>query len=106
VFDVNMGKLVDRLTQRGYNREETENIVETLSFDRSITRNSVKSDKCKDMTLCLVTTYSKNGPNIHKIVKEHWAMVEQDEIGKEICNAPPIVAFKRNKNLKEMLKSA
>jgi hypothetical protein len=75
VFDENMGKLVDRLTQRGYNREETENIVETLSFeDRSITLNSVKSEKCKDMPLCLVTTYSKNGPNIHKIVKEHWAL--------------------------------
>ena len=43
-------------------------------------------------------------PKIPKIVNKHWrAMVSQDTYIKEVFEEPPLVAFKRNQNLKELL---
>ena len=51
----------------------------------------------------LVITYSNALPNIHSILRKHIKILHQSERLKKIFPDPPIVAFKRDKNLKDIL---
>ena len=44
-------------------------------------------------------------PNINKVIRKHWNILEINESLKEIFNCQPITAFRRNKNLKELIGS-
>ena len=51
-----------------------------------------------------VVSYNPQLPNMEKIVKKHWrSMVVQNQYLKEVFEQPPIVAYKRNKNIKETI---
>ena len=51
-----------------------------------------------------VVSYNPQLPNIEKIVQKHYrSMVAQDQYLQEVFEQPPIVAYKRNKNIKETL---
>ena len=51
--------------------------------------------------LPLVITYSKVLPNIHKILKKYMKILYNSEKMKGIFDEPPIVSYKRDKNIKD-----
>ena len=51
----------------------------------------------------LVITYSKQLPDIRKIIKTHLNLLHKSDRMKTIVKAPPLVAFRRDRNLGEIL---
>jgi hypothetical protein len=51
----------------------------------------------------LVITYSKALPNIHEILKKNMKILYNSEKMKRIFDEPPIVSYKRDKNIKDIL---
>ena len=52
----------------------------------------------------LVTTYHPCMPPISKITKKHWqVMTDESQIMKSCFHQPPVIAYRRNKNLRDIL---
>ena len=50
-----------------------------------------------------VIHYDPRLPSVNTIVKKHWRVMIQDPHMKEIFPDPPLIAYKRQKNLRQML---
>ena len=50
-----------------------------------------------------VLTYNPALPSVSKILQKHWRVMTQDPYLKEVFPQPPMVAFRRAKNLKDHL---
>jgi hypothetical protein len=50
--------------------------------------------------------FNTNTTHIGQIVKKHWHLIESDPTLKILWPNIPMVAYKRNKNIKEMLVSS
>ena len=53
----------------------------------------------------LVLKFKRTLPNIKKIIDEHWHLLQINPKLKNTFQANPIIAYKRNKNLKEIIGS-
>ena len=53
----------------------------------------------------LVLTYNRYFPNINYIVRKHWNILNISRTLKGIFQEEPITAFKRKRNLKELIGS-
>ena len=96
-----------RLKDRGY-KEDSINaeIHKALSMTRKdILELKITDNKSTNVPLCFVTTFNKNLPNLRTVLLKHWNMVENNNTCKRIFQSKPIVAYKRSKNLKEILKN-
>ncbi|KAI8516763.1 corticospinal neuron axon guidance through spinal cord [Branchiostoma belcheri] len=51
----------------------------------------------------LVTTYSPHLPPLHTTIKKYWNLLQLSSRTKDIFKDPPLVAYRRNKNIKDML---
>ena len=51
----------------------------------------------------MTVTYSKALPNIHKITQENMKLLHKSKEMKKIFPNPPLIAYKRDKNLKDIL---
>ena len=60
----------------------------------------------KVTAISLVLTYSRSLPNISKVVRKYWNILSINKAFKEIFQNEPIIAFRRNKNLKELIGSS
>ena len=59
--------------------------------------------KPKQTRIPQTLTYSRFCPNISKVIRKLWNLLELNESLKEIFNCRSITAFRRNKNLKELI---
>ncbi|XP_019614385.1 PREDICTED: uncharacterized protein LOC109462296 [Branchiostoma belcheri] len=51
----------------------------------------------------LVTTYSPHPPPLHTVITKYWNLVQLSSRTRDIFQDPPLVAYRRNKNIKDML---
>ena len=63
-------------------------------------RNKTKQTK---EVLPFVTTYNPATPNLKKILMKHWHIIQQQPKLKQIFNQPPIVSYRKEKSLKDIL---
>lgn len=94
------------LMKRGYNEKE---IDESFSIAKEQDRAVLLRDKVKHkrrVPLVFVTKYSPRLRKLGTILRKHWHIIEENEMCKEKFAKPPIIAYKRNKNLKEFLTSS
>ena len=63
-------------------------------------RNKTKQTK---EILPFVTTYNPATPNLKKILMKHWHIIQQQPKLKQIFNQPPIVSYRKEKSLKDIL---
>ena len=61
--------------------------------------------KPKQICITLTLIYHRFCPNISKVIRKHWNLLELNESLKKIFNCQPTKAFRRNKNLKELIGS-
>ena len=54
-------------------------------------------------TLPFVITYNETSANMGKILHKHWKIIEQDETLKILWPRPPMLALRRNWNLRDQL---
>ena len=60
-------------------------------------------DRKENDRVPLVFTYSKALPNIHAFLRKHLKILHQSNRLKKIFPDPPIVSFKRDNNIKDIL---
>ena len=94
-----------RLKERGYSDEEIyTNIQKALSINRKELLKSKESTK--DIPLVLITKYNPGLKKIKKYIMKHWHLLKYDETCEPILSENPMVAYKRHKNLGDILTSS
>ena len=94
--------LLNTLTKRGYNKTDT-----TIQINRAITiprnelLNKIKTSNTE--RLPLTVTYNRTLPDLKTIIDKNWHILQIEPKLKEIFAEPPILAFKRNKNLRDII---
>ena len=72
-------------------------------IDRKKAIEKVHRDE-KEKITSLITKYHPNLPSLSSIIKKHWnVMVKEDSRLKRIFPQPSVIAYKRGKNLKDLL---
>ena len=61
-----------------------------------------KTKKAKEI-LPFVTTYNPATPNLKRILMKHWHIIQQQPKLAHILNQPPIVSYRKEKSLKDIL---
>ena len=98
--------LKQKLRKRGFSGKTIESQLEKVDIldrDKMLKENGhkVKSKRIKHVPLVL--TYSHLLPNIHRIVSKHTRLLHESERMKQVFREPPIVAFRRDRNLSDTL---
>ena len=92
-----------RLCNRGYPTALVHKILTEVQFsDRTeALRNKTKNAK---EILPFVTTYDPATPNLkNEILMKHWHIIQQQPRLAHIFKQPPIVSYKKEKSLKDIL---
>lgn len=101
-----LAKFKSNLVKRGYNEMEiTEWFNEALTGDRN---NLIKSEQRlhnKEIPLVMTTKYNPSINKLQKHLSEYWHLIENDVVCNRIFKERPMVAYKRHKNLADLLTS-
>ena len=76
-------------------------LTEVQFFDRTKALRN-KTEKAKQI-LPFVTTYNPATPNLKKILMKHWHIIQKQPKLAHIFKQPPIVSYRKEKSLKEIL---
>ncbi|CAG2212664.1 unnamed protein product [Mytilus edulis] len=89
---------------RGYNETLLNtSLIKAEAKDRKALLNPVKKDTKKMTRIPLVLSYTKASPNLRQIIDTTWPLLHIKETTKQIFSEQPLFAYKRNKNLKDIL---
>ena len=94
------------LIKRGYKEIEIMRCInEALIKNRSdlINKNNTKLNK--EIPLVLSSRYNPCIGKLKQCIIKHWHLLNQDEVCKEIFTEQPIIAYKRHRNLADLLTS-
>ena len=96
-------ELKSYLRKRGYSSRFIEGQLEKVDkMKRSDLLSYKQKEKNKDR-VPLVITYSKHLPDIQKISRDHLPLLHKSSEMQGIFDKPPLVAFKRDRNLTDIL---
>ena len=96
-----------RFAKRGQKISEINKInASTLEITRKQILKNERSQEKSNTNPIFVTKYHKGLHKLSKILRKHWHFIENDEDSKFLFPRPPLIAFKRNKNLSQFLTSA
>ena len=88
---------------RGYNKTDTiTQITRAISIPRNELLNKNKTSNTE--LLPLTVTYNRALPDLKTIIDKNWHILQIEPKLKETFAEPPILAFKRNKNLKDIIR--
>ncbi len=68
--------------------------------------NSNKKKGAPPLVLVLATKYNPFFNNLGKCIKKHWHVITDDIHVISVFPKPPVIAYRKHKNLKEYLTSA
>jgi hypothetical protein len=91
------------LCKRGYTKSSIDSELKKVD---KLDRNNLlqyRTDKYKADRVPLVLTYSKGLPHVREIIKKKMTVLHKSEKMKKVFIKPPILAFRRDKNLKDIL---
>ena len=98
----NCKRLLNTLTTRGYNKTDTTTqIKRAISIPRNELLNKIKTSNTE--RLPLTVTYNRTLPDLKTIIDKNWHILQIEPKLKETFAEPSILAFKRNKNLKDII---
>ena len=101
-FEIHAKKLMNDLTNRGYRKEKvSEDINRAGNRDRE-TLLMYKEKSPNDQTP-LIVTYHRNLPNLKEIVDQTWGHLQINPLEKVKFNKKPVICFRRNRNLRDIL---
>ena len=87
---------------RGY---PTDVLEEQIKRTESVSRRDLLEDKEKESgkRIPFIATFNKNLPNIRATMDKHWHLLQTNPKIAATFAEKPIIAFKRNKNLKDLI---
>ena len=98
----NCERLLNTLTKRSYNKTDTTTqINRVITIPRNELLNKIKTSNAE--RLPLTVTYNRTLPDLKTIIDKNWHILQIEPKLKEIFAEPPILAFKRNKNLRDII---
>ena len=98
----NCKRLLNTLTTRGYNKTDTTTqIKRAISIPRNELLNKIKTSNTE--RLPLTVTYNRTLPDLKTIIDKNWHILQIEPKLKDTFAEPSILAFKRNKNLKDII---
>ena len=103
-FEIYSNKLKESFRKRGYTDDDLKNHIErvhTVSREAALTQ----VQRPQNTRMVFVTTYNRTNPNIQSILLKHWNLLQIDPKLSEVFSQQPMIAFKRNKNLGNLLGS-
>ena len=65
----------------------------------------VQMPKAQNNRLTFITTYDRTNPDIKEVPQKHWHLLQFEPLLETVFSEPLIIAFKRNKNLGDILGS-
>ena len=101
-YQLNCNELRKKLTERGYKGQEKNEITQRIqTFDRKVLLK--EKEKKKTNGVLLIFTYNRTLPTVKKVVTNNWNLLQNYKDFKDIFQQIPISAFRRNKNLYDLL---
>ena len=102
-YKIQKNEMKKNLCKRGYTKRSIDNELKKVDkLDRN-TLLQFRTDKSKTDRVPLVLTYSKGLPHVREIIKKKMTVLHKSEKIKKVFIKPPILAFRRDKNLKDIL---
>ena len=97
-----MNQLAKKFVERGFPRDLIE---EQQKRTNLVNRSDLLNDKKKtgSARTPFSTTYNRNHPPIRKIINTHWHLLNTNKKNADAFAEKPVVAFRRNRNLREIL---
>lgn len=96
------------LKNRGYSLKEIQNAMkDALNKTREeVIYKTKDANNSKAIPLTLVTKYHPSLKALSHNLKKHWSLIENDETAKNLFPRPPVIAYKRSRNIGEFIISA
>ena len=106
-LEITLQQFKSNLIKRRYKEKEIETCInEALSMnDRSDLIKLNINKRTKDIPLVMATKYNPCIRKLKQSITKHWHILKQDEICTRIFSQKPMIAFKRHKNLADLLTS-
>ena len=101
-FQDSCDKLRNKLIERGYTQQE---INEGIERTKTLDRKKLLEEKAKKQSnrIPLVLTYNRTLPNVKRAISNNWNLLHINQEFKDVFQEPPILAFRRNRNLYDLL---
>ncbi|CAG2224259.1 unnamed protein product [Mytilus edulis] len=103
---------INQLHLKGYVDDTTRNYLNSnkekqTALDRSRASTLKYRNKSREnIPLCFITKYNPMVKQLGKTIRKHWHIIEKDETAKQLFQRPPIIAYKKQNSLKDMLTSS
>ena len=101
-FELKKLQFLTRLLERGYPKSSAEDILTEIKFSMRNTALQNKPKRSKKI-IPFVTTFNPATPNLKKIVIKHWHLIAGNHNLTRIFKNPPMVAYRKDKSLKDYL---
>ena len=102
-YEENRKKIVDNLVKRGHNKVKTHNILKKVDIMPRSQLLIYKQRSKNNSRVPLVITYGSNLPDVQKIVHKRMSILYRSDRMKKVFKEAPIVAFRRDANLEDIL---
>ncbi|XP_075445305.1 uncharacterized protein LOC142488853 [Ascaphus truei] len=90
-----MDDLRERFTKRGYTPA-----VLDAALNREVIPNRVTKDEKR---IVFSTTYNRASNLVRFTIRKHWHLLQNDEVLAASCQTPPLIAYRRGRNLSDNL---
>ena len=92
----------NKLIERGHKQQEiNEGIERTKTLDRK--KLLEEKQKNKVIEYHFVLTYNRTLPNVKRAISNNWNLLHINQEFKDLFQEPPILAFRMNRNLYDLL---
>ena len=98
--------LVETFVKRGYQEEKViEQVNKAIKIPRTDLLKEKDTKKITQQRIPLVIPYNRTNPPVKDIIMKHWNILQIDRNISDSFKDQPILAFKRNKNLRDIIGS-
>ena len=101
-FEEGCNKLRTKLIERGYKEHEINLQIERVAKEKRDDLLHYK-DKTPMTKIPFAVTYNSQLPNIKEAIDKHWDILKINPRLGQVFNEKPMIAFRKNKNLKDIL---
>ena len=96
-----------KLIERGYYPSEIDMAIKYATVnDRYDLLNKREKQMPKQSPLTFVTKYHPSIKMLSKILRKYWSSIEKDDEAKALFPRPPVIAYKRNRNIGDIIVSS
>ena len=100
-FEKHSSNLLQQLKKKGYHYDTLKEQIEKVKLqEKTLILNKNPAEIKQGIPI--LTTYNRTLPKIKSIVNKHWHVLQVNPELKERFQSLPIIAFRKNKNLKKL----